>query len=55
MRLSFPIIALPIIALTAKAMPDDRDECLAAGANDYVAKPVDPDRLLSIVQLWMPR
>jgi CheY-like chemotaxis protein len=46
---------LPIITLTAKAMPDDQDRCLAAGANDYMAKPIDVDRLLSLVRVWMPR
>jgi CheY-like chemotaxis protein/signal transduction histidine kinase/CHASE3 domain sensor protein len=46
---------LPIIMLTAKAMPDDQDRCLAAGANDYMAKPLDVDKLLSLVRVWMPR
>lgn len=46
---------LPIIALTAKAMKDDRDECLRAGANDYASKPLDVDRLVSLVRVWMPR
>ncbi|HEX3915243.1 MAG TPA: response regulator [Steroidobacteraceae bacterium] len=46
---------LPIIALTAKAMADDHDRSLAAGANDYIAKPLDVERLLSLVRVWMPK
>jgi CheY-like chemotaxis protein/CHASE3 domain sensor protein len=46
---------LPIIALTAKAMRDDQEKCLAAGANDYIAKPLDVERLLSLVRVWMPK
>jgi signal transduction histidine kinase/CheY-like chemotaxis protein/CHASE3 domain sensor protein len=46
---------LPIIMLTAKAMPDDQARCLEAGANDYMAKPIDVDKLLSLVRVWMPR
>lgn len=46
---------LPILMLTAKAMPDDQERCLAAGANDYMAKPIDVDKLLSLVRVWMPR
>ena len=45
--------SLPIIALTAKAMKDDQEKCLAAGANDYIAKPLDVERLLSLVRVWM--
>lgn len=46
---------LPIIALTAKAMADDHDRCLEAGANDYIAKPLDVEKLLSLVRVWMPK
>lgn len=46
---------LPVLMLTAKAMPDDQERCIAAGANDYMAKPIDIDKLLSLVRVWMPR
>ena len=46
---------LPIIALTAKAMPDDQERCIQAGANDYMAKPLDVEKLLSLVRVWMPK
>jgi CheY-like chemotaxis protein/CHASE3 domain sensor protein len=46
---------LPIIALTAKAMKDDQEKCLAAGANDYIAKPLDVEKLLSLARVWMPK
>ncbi|MEP9358363.1 response regulator [Sphingomonas sp. KR3-1] len=46
---------LPIITLTAKAMPDDQQRCIDAGASDYMAKPLDVDKLLSLVRVWMPR
>jgi CheY-like chemotaxis protein/signal transduction histidine kinase/CHASE3 domain sensor protein len=44
---------LPIIALTAKAMKDDQDACIKAGANDYIAKPLDIEKLLSLARVWM--
>ncbi len=44
---------LPIIALTAKAMKDDHDACISAGANDYIAKPLDIEKLLSLARVWM--
>ena len=44
---------LPIIAVTARAMPGDRDKSIAAGASDYVTKPVDTDELLACMERWL--
>jgi two-component system, sensor histidine kinase and response regulator len=45
---------LPIIAMTANAMQGDRERCLQAGMNDYVAKPIAPDELWRTLQRWIP-
>ena len=47
--------SLPVIALTAKAMKDDKQKCIDAGANDYITKPVEVERLLSLMRVWLSK
>jgi len=54
-RLQKKFIHLPVIALTAKAMKDDKQKCIDAGANEYITKPIDIDRLLSLMRVWLSK
>ncbi len=45
----------PVVALTAKAMKEDQERCLQAGLSDYITKPVDPEKLLSLIHIWLTK
>ena len=46
-------VNIPVIAVTAQAMVGDREKCLQAGANDYISKPIDVDKLLSVLRVYL--
>lgn len=54
-RSELGMTSIPIIALTAKAMKDDKHKCIEAGANDYITKPVDVEKLLSLMRVWLTK
>jgi CheY-like chemotaxis protein len=55
LRIDADLATIPIIALTALAMPGDRERCLEAGANDYLSKPVNLKKLVKAIQTYLDR
>lgn len=54
-RKDLKLLKIPIIAVTAKAMTGDRDKCIAAGASDYITKPIDMKKLFSVMRVWLTK
>jgi CheY-like chemotaxis protein len=55
LRKDHRFVKLPIISVTAKAMKGDRERCIDAGASDYITKPVDTEKLVSLLRVWLYR
>lgn len=53
-RANEKVSTLPVIAVTAQAMPGDRERCISAGATEYISKPIDVDRLLQLLGNYLP-
>ena len=52
-RKTLKMTKIPVIALTAKAMKEDRNKCINAGANDYMSKPIEMDKLINLLRVWL--